>query len=82
MAGDAGLVRYGFCLSAALRSVWELPQFFCILAQLENEPNNGKLKERLTRLECIITVQKQMALEANSLKHQFHDKGIELTQER
>ncbi|MGG4106603.1 phosphotransferase [Paenibacillus lautus] len=66
--GDMGLVRYGFCLSTALRSVWEVPQFFSIMAQLEDDPNNIKLREKLTRLDCIITVHKQMAAEANSIK--------------
>ncbi|MUT67454.1 phosphotransferase [Paenibacillus sp. NEAU-GSW1] len=70
--GDVRLVRYGFCLSTALRSVWEVPQFFSILAQLEDEPNHTKLKERLNRLDCIITVHKQMAMEADSLKLQWH----------
>ncbi|GAA0846580.1 hypothetical protein GCM10008915_53010 [Bifidobacterium pullorum subsp. gallinarum] len=72
--GDMGLVRYGFCLSTALRSVWEVPQFFSIMAQLENEPNNIKLEERLTRLDCIITVHKQMAEEANSIKLTLKEK--------
>lgn len=66
--GDIRLVRYGFCLSTAIRSVWEVPQFFSIMAQLEDEPNNIKLREKLTRLDCIITVHKQMAAEANSIK--------------
>ncbi|WP_238649976.1 hypothetical protein [Paenibacillus piscarius] len=63
--GDAGLVKYGFCLSTALRSVWEVPQFFSILAQLEDDPDNTQLKERLNRLDCIINVHKQMAMEAD-----------------
>lgn len=74
--GDARLVRYGFCLSTALRSVWEVPQFFSILAQLENEPQNTKLKERLNQLDCIITIHKQLAMEADSIKLQFHEKAL------
>lgn len=66
--GDAELARYGFCLSTALRSVWEVPQYFSIMAQLEDEPQNTKLKERLNRLDRIITVHKQMAMEADSIK--------------
>lgn len=72
--GDMGLVRYGFCLSTALRSVWEVPQFFSIMAQLEDQPNNIKLEERLTRLDSIITVHKQMAEEANSIKLTLKEK--------
>lgn len=72
--GDMGLLRYGFCLSTALRSVWEVPQFFSIMAQLEDEPNNIKLEERLTRLDSIITVHKQMAAEANSIKLTLKEK--------
>ncbi|TDQ40416.1 phosphotransferase [Aureibacillus halotolerans] len=67
-AGNEDLVRYGFCLSIALRSVWEVPQFFYLLAQAEDEPNNHEFKERLKRLDTIITGQKQMALEADSLR--------------
>ncbi|GIO98968.1 hypothetical protein J14TS5_40540 [Paenibacillus lautus] len=74
--GDMGLVRYGFCLSTALRSVWGVPQFFSIMAQLEDEPNNIKLEERLTRLDSIITVHKQMAAEANSIKLTLKEKSI------
>ncbi|MBT2764364.1 phosphotransferase [Paenibacillus sp. ISL-20] len=75
--GDMGLVRYGFCLSIALRSVWEVPQFFSIMAQLEDEPNNIKLEERLTRLDSIITVHKQMAEEASRLLKFFEKRKIE-----
>ncbi|WP_372631164.1 aminoglycoside phosphotransferase family protein [Cohnella sp.] len=66
--GNAELARYGFCLSMALRSVWEVPQYFSVMAQLENEPENTKLQERLNRLSGIVSIQKQMALEADSLK--------------
>jgi len=65
--GDARLARYGFCLSTALRSVWEVPQFFYTLAQLEKEPHNTQLKERFNQFSHIIAVHKQMALEAGAL---------------
>ncbi|WP_157213470.1 phosphotransferase [Paenibacillus senegalensis] len=70
--GDVDLVRYGFCLSTALRSVWEVPQYFSIMAQLEKEPTNDKLRERLNRLHLIIAIHKKMAEEANSLQLQLH----------
>jgi len=66
--GDARLARYGFCLSAALRSVWEVPQFFSLLAQLEEDPGSAELKERRIRLDRILAIHKQMAEEADSLK--------------
>lgn len=46
--GEERLVRYGFCLSTALRSVWEVPQFFSMLAQLETDPYNTNLRDRLS----------------------------------
>ncbi|MGM1047779.1 MAG: phosphotransferase [Bacillota bacterium] len=61
--GDEKLVRYGFCLSMALRSVWEVPKYFSMLAQLETEPQNQNLKDRLYRLERIISIQKDMHTE-------------------
>ncbi|BFH64821.1 phosphotransferase [Paenibacillus azoreducens] len=66
--GDIGMVKYGFSLSAALRSVWEVPQFFSILSKLEEEPNNTKLRERLNQLDSIIKVHKKLIAEADSLK--------------
>lgn len=72
--GDERVVRYGFCLSMSLRSVWEVPQFFSILSQLENEPHNKCLAERLDRLEKIILIQQYMDQEAEWLKSElaFH----------
>lgn len=61
--GDEKLVRYGFCLSMALRSIWEVPQYFSMLAQLENEPLNQNLKNHLYRLERIIWIQRNMHTE-------------------
>jgi hypothetical protein len=69
--GNAQLARYGFCLSMALRSVWEVPQYFSVMAQLENEPRNTKLQERLNRLSGIVSIQKQMALEADALQRSW-----------
>ncbi|WP_162848552.1 phosphotransferase [Paenibacillus nanensis] len=69
--GDDRVVRYGFCLSMALRSVWEIPQFFSILSQSGNEPQNKDLADRLARLEKIITIQQSMDQEAEWLKSEL-----------
>jgi len=74
--GEEELVRYGFCASTALRSVWEVPQLFSTMAQLEDEPYNTVLKERLNRLNRIITVHRKMATEANFLKFQLHKQTL------
>lgn len=66
--GNERLVRYGFCLSTALRSVWEVPQYFSMLAKLENEPQNTNLKDRLYRLERILSIQQNMDTEADILR--------------
>ncbi|GAA0384850.1 phosphotransferase [Paenibacillus motobuensis] len=66
--GDARMAQYGFCLSTALRSVWEVPQFFSILSKLEEEPNNTKLREKLNQLDSIIKIHKKLIEEADSLK--------------
>jgi len=61
--GDERLVRYGFCLSTALRSVWEIPRFFSKLAQLETDPYNTNLRDRLSSLERILWIHKAMYTE-------------------
>ncbi|UQZ34974.1 aminoglycoside phosphotransferase [Paenibacillus sp. PK3_47] len=70
-AGWRGLevqARYGFCVSTALRSVWEVPQFFAAAGQLEHDPHNTGLEERYTRLTKIIQVHRQMAGEADRIQ--------------
>lgn len=59
--------RYGYCISTALRSVWEVPQFFSVAEQLESDPLNSGLQERYTRLEEIIKIHIKMAGEAEEL---------------
>ncbi|MGG3279195.1 phosphotransferase [Paenibacillus solani] len=69
--GDERLVRYGFCLSTALRSVWEVPQFFSMLAQLETDPHNTNLRDRLSRLERILWIHKAMYTEVQIMTPQL-----------
>lgn len=69
--GDERLFRYGFCLSTALRSVWEVPQFFSMLAQLETDPHNTTLRDRLSRLERILWIHKAMYTEVQSMLPRF-----------
>ncbi|WP_313636872.1 phosphotransferase [Paenibacillus sp. FSL K6-0276] len=66
--GDEQLARYGFCLSTAMRSVWEVTQYFSLAAQLQSDPLNSSLQLRVARLEQIITVHQKMVLEADALK--------------
>ncbi|WP_438349983.1 hypothetical protein ACP8HI_04760 [Paenibacillus sp. FA6] len=66
--GDERLARYGYCLSTALRSVWEVPQFLSLAAQLKDDPLNSKLQDRVVQLEQIINIHQEMALEADKLK--------------
>lgn len=66
--GDEQLARYGFCLSTALRSIWEFPQYCSLAAQLHSDPLNCSLQERIAQLEKIIIVHQKMALEADALK--------------
>lgn len=66
--GDARMAQYGLCLSTALRSVWEVPQFLSILSKLEEEPNNAKLREELNQLDSIIKIHKKLIAEADSLR--------------
>lgn len=63
MAGDESLARYGYCLGTALRSVWEVPQYFSLAAQLKTDPTNLKLQDRVSQLEQIINIQRNMATE-------------------
>ncbi|MFC4304173.1 phosphotransferase [Cohnella boryungensis] len=66
--GDERQARYGYCLGTALRSVWEVPKYISLVAQLENDHLNKNLQDRVTQLEKIIKVQMEMALEADTLK--------------
>lgn len=66
--GDESLARYGYCLSTALRSVWEVPQYFSLNAQLQSDLLNANLQERVNRLEQIIIIHQKMTLEAETLK--------------
>lgn len=65
--GDETHARYGYCLSTALRSVWEVPQYFSLSAQLDTEPDNLKLQDRVARLERIINIHREMAGECSAL---------------
>ncbi|AOZ91296.1 phosphotransferase [Paenibacillus crassostreae] len=67
--GDEGLARYGYCLSTALRSVWEVPQFISLVSQLEVDPCNSKIQDRVAQLEGIINIHMKMALEADQLNN-------------
>ncbi|AZN38965.1 oxidoreductase family protein [Paenibacillus albus] len=62
--GDAALARYGFCAATALRSVWEVPRYLAWAAQLEENPQDEQLGERMDWLEQIIAIHMQMAAEA------------------
>lgn len=66
--GDERLARYGYCLSTALRSIWEVPQYISLNAQLQLDPLNASLQERVKRLKQIIIIHQKMALEADALK--------------
>jgi Phosphotransferase enzyme family len=67
-SGDEGLARYGYCLGTALRSVWEVPKYFSMAAQLEGDPLNRKLQDSVAQLEKIIKVHMEMAIEADELR--------------
>ncbi|KOP68104.1 hypothetical protein AMS62_24795 [Bacillus sp. FJAT-18019] len=69
--GDERLVRYGFCLSTALRSVWEVPQYSSMLAQLETDPHNTNRRDRLSRLERILWIHKAMYTEVQFMMPQL-----------
>ncbi|MFD0714547.1 phosphotransferase [Paenibacillus sp. GCM10027626] len=62
--GDECLARYGYCMSTAARSVWEVPKFFALSAQLEEEPHNKELKGQIEQLEQIISVHQKMDSDA------------------
>jgi hypothetical protein len=66
--GDERLARFGYCMGTAMRSIWEVPQYFSLSAQLEDDPQNAKLKDRVARLERILNIHREMAYEAETLK--------------
>jgi hypothetical protein len=61
--GDESLARFGYCLSTALRSVWEVPQYFSLSTQLVTDPDNLKLQDRVAQLERMINIHREMAEE-------------------
>ncbi|CAM3658623.1 phosphotransferase [Marinicrinis lubricantis] len=66
--GDENNVRYGYCISTAARSVWEVPQYFAMSIKRKEEPQNMELKEKVRRLEQIIAVHMKMASKIDSFK--------------
>ncbi|MDH6368659.1 tRNA A-37 threonylcarbamoyl transferase component Bud32 [Paenibacillus sp. PastF-3] len=66
--GDESLARYGYCLSTALRSVWEVPQYFLLSTQMCADSDYLKLQDRVARLEQIINIQREMEEECSALK--------------
>lgn len=66
--GDEGQARYGYCIGTALRSIWEVPKYISLVAQLEGDPQNKNLQDSVAQLEQIIKVHMDMALEADTLK--------------
>lgn len=70
--GNVELARYGYCLSTALRSVWEVPQLCSLSVQLDGDPFNLELQQRVQHLKKIIHMQKVMAHEAESLKEKSY----------
>lgn len=66
--GDVRLAQYGYYLSTALRSVWEVPKLFALHAKLIEEPNNHELQDSFDQLYRIIHIHKKMSEEAESLK--------------
>jgi hypothetical protein len=70
--GNEELARYGYCLSAALRSMWEVPQLCSLSVQLDGDPLNLALQQQVQHLKKIIHMQKVMAHEAESLKEKSY----------
>jgi hypothetical protein len=65
--GPEAQARFGYSMSTALRSVWEVPQFFSVAEQLKDEPDHLRFQERYALLETIIKVHILMAEEADVL---------------
>lgn len=66
--GDDRLARYGFCLSTAARSVWEVPQYFALAAQRQEAPHDSVVLARMERLARIIEAYMTLAREAERLQ--------------
>ncbi|GAE06408.1 hypothetical protein JCM10914_2565 [Paenibacillus sp. JCM 10914] len=74
--GEECLVRYGFCLSMALRAVWEVPQYVSLLAQLEKDPTNQQRIDRINRLQSIISIQQDMYTEVEFMRSELDVESI------
>ncbi|REE83854.1 phosphotransferase family enzyme [Paenibacillus taihuensis] len=64
--GDAALARFGFCAAAAFRSVWEVPRYLAWATQLEENPQDEQLIQRMERLEQVIAIHMEMWAEAQA----------------
>lgn len=64
--GDAALARFGFCTATALRSVWEVPRYMEWAAQLEANPMDEQLRQRLEHFGQIIAIHMEMSAEAKA----------------
>ncbi|MCM3628667.1 phosphotransferase [Paenibacillus glycanilyticus] len=66
--GDEELARYGYGLSMAMRSVWEVPQLCSLAAQLEKDPLNDWMMHRVELLKQINAIHQVMAEESAKLR--------------
>ncbi|MCM3129447.1 phosphotransferase [Paenibacillus provencensis] len=65
--GDERWARYGYCLSTSLRSLWEVPQYFSLIAR-QKSGLDSETYQRIFQLGEIITIHMEMASEAESLR--------------
>lgn len=65
--GDENIIKYGFSISVALRSIWEVPKLLEILAQSKSrgEFHQKMSTEKVRRLLNITQLQMKLAEEAN-----------------
>ncbi|WP_336764033.1 hypothetical protein [Paenibacillus sp. USHLN196] len=68
--GDERLARYGYCVSIAARSMWEVPEWLKWVEQSWIASGiNDELEQKISTRAQIITIQKEMSFEAAELAH-------------
>ncbi|MCR8657363.1 phosphotransferase [Paenibacillus endoradicis] len=72
--GNEQQARYGYCIGTALRSVWEVPKYFTLAAQLQSDKLNQQLQDSVAQLREIIIIQMAMAYEAENLKENLFER--------
>ncbi len=70
--GDSELARYGYCVSFAARSEWEVPLLMKAVVGLASDVTDKTLSNKIKKYEQITSLQMDAAEEVEILKKRYH----------